>query len=146
LGGAERGTAADRTERAVAGRRTGVEMPWGRHQGTDLADLPKSYLRWLVGLENLDDELREAVRAELQRRGQRFAPAEQVLDDVHEGLVRRITEDEAIDYPTAALLSDHCLEALEDVRRKHEIGEQTFLSIAPPGEPRRDGPGGEDAA
>jgi len=29
-------------------------MPWGKHKGKDIEDLPSSYLKWLT--ENCDDD------------------------------------------------------------------------------------------
>lgn len=34
------------------------KMPFGKHKGLKLADLPKSYIKWLLGLDNLDEDLR----------------------------------------------------------------------------------------
>ncbi len=31
-----------------------MEMPWGKHAGTKIEDLPTDYLKWLAG--NCDDE------------------------------------------------------------------------------------------
>lgn len=31
-----------------------MEMPWGKHKGEDIEDLPTDYLKWLA--ENCDDE------------------------------------------------------------------------------------------
>lgn len=35
-----------------------VRMPFGKHKGTRLKDLPKAYVRWLLGLADLDTDLR----------------------------------------------------------------------------------------
>jgi hypothetical protein len=41
-------------------------MPWGRHRGADLADVPESYLQWaLENAEAMSSTLREAIRARL---------------------------------------------------------------------------------
>jgi hypothetical protein len=42
-------------------------MPFGRHRGVLLVDLPPDYLTWLLGLE-LREPLRSAVAAEAERR------------------------------------------------------------------------------
>lgn len=44
-----------------------VRMPFGRHRGAYLEDLPESYLIWLLG-RTLREPLHSAVRAEAQRR------------------------------------------------------------------------------
>jgi uncharacterized protein (DUF3820 family) len=44
-------------------------MPFGKHRGQPLRDIPTSYLRWLVGGVKLSSGLRLAVAEELQRRG-----------------------------------------------------------------------------
>lgn len=31
-----------------------MKMPWGKHEGTEIEDIPSSYLMWLM--ENCDDE------------------------------------------------------------------------------------------
>jgi hypothetical protein len=47
-----------------------VNMPFGKHRGTPLEELPGGYLAWLATLDNLRDPLRDAVDAERRRRGQ----------------------------------------------------------------------------
>jgi hypothetical protein len=55
-----------------------IRMPFGKHKGEPLIDLPDSYLAWLIReATNMDDWLREAIEAEAkvraewrQRRGQ----------------------------------------------------------------------------
>jgi hypothetical protein len=44
-----------------------VRMPFGKHRGEALADVPTSYLDWLTTI-NLELWLRRAVEAELRRR------------------------------------------------------------------------------
>lgn len=44
-----------------------LAMPWGKHRGTLICDLPSSYLRWLD--EECDnEEIAEAARDELKYR------------------------------------------------------------------------------
>lgn len=38
-------------------------MTFGKHKGVPLKDLPRSYVVWLLGLSNLDDDLRAALEA-----------------------------------------------------------------------------------
>ena len=45
-----------------------MNMPFGKHRGTPLEELPGGYLRWLAGLD-LHTPLRDAVDAERRRRG-----------------------------------------------------------------------------
>ena len=42
-------------------------MPFGKHKGTPLRNLPSSYIAWLLGLDNLDADMRwslEKINAE----------------------------------------------------------------------------------
>lgn len=49
---------------------TSVAMPFGKHKGKDLEDVPSSYLRWLAGEVNQQQhaELLKAAEAELKFR------------------------------------------------------------------------------
>lgn len=42
-------------------------MPWGKHKGTDIEELPSSYLKWLAGNCD-DDDICEAADKEWQYR------------------------------------------------------------------------------
>jgi Putative quorum-sensing-regulated virulence factor len=53
-----------------------VSLPFGKHKGVPLADVPRSYLEWALAEGVLRSEaLRRAVQAELARRGSRGEPA-----------------------------------------------------------------------
>jgi hypothetical protein len=41
-----------------------MRMPFGKHRGENLSDLPDSYLEWLHGLDDLRGRLRRAVDME----------------------------------------------------------------------------------
>jgi hypothetical protein len=44
-------------------------MPWGKHRGEPLRDIPLGYLAWaLESAASLDDELREAICDEVRHR------------------------------------------------------------------------------
>jgi hypothetical protein len=44
-------------------------MPFGKHRGSEIADLPDDYLEWLLGLgDGLREPLRSAVTAEWRSR------------------------------------------------------------------------------
>jgi hypothetical protein len=107
-------------------------MPFGKYKGRELTVLPTGYLRWLVKECNLEDDLDRSVRAELERRGDRFVDASSVMADLEEELTARVSGDFAIGHDDAGLLADHVLEAFEAVRRRHGIGRATQLVI--PGE------------
>jgi hypothetical protein len=107
-------------------------MPFGKHRGRELIDLPTGYLRWLVRECNLDDELDRSVRAELARRGDRFVDAASVLADLEEEVTRRVSEDGQIGHDDAGRLADHVLEAFQAVRQRHGIGTTTQMVV--PGE------------
>lgn len=49
-------------------------MPFGKHKGQPLAEVPTTYLRWLAGLDDLREPLRSAVHAELDRREDDYEP------------------------------------------------------------------------
>lgn len=52
--------------------KTGIIMPRGKYKGMDLADLPSSYLRWVVDefdtKEELSKDVRTAAQNELEQR------------------------------------------------------------------------------
>jgi hypothetical protein len=104
-------------------------MPFGKWRGRELTELPTGYLRWLVRECNLDDDLDRSVRAELERRGDRFVDATSVLWDLEEELTSRVSGDNAISHDDAGRLADHVLEAFEAVRRRHGIGTTTQMVI-----------------
>jgi len=43
-------------------------MPFGKHRGLPITEIPHSYLQWLAGLHNLYEPLHSAVQDELGRR------------------------------------------------------------------------------
>lgn len=43
-------------------------MPFGKHRGTPLQELPEDYLHWLGSLEDLRDPLTRWIREELEAR------------------------------------------------------------------------------
>lgn len=49
-------------------------MPFGKHKGRLIPDIPTNYLRWLIREVDLDDDLREAVRDVLDGRRQHTQP------------------------------------------------------------------------
>ncbi|RYF99815.1 MAG: hypothetical protein EOO07_36250 [Chitinophagaceae bacterium] len=40
-----------------------VNIPFGKHKGERILNLPQSYKNWLLGLPNLDPYLRQALEA-----------------------------------------------------------------------------------
>jgi hypothetical protein len=60
-------------------------MPFGKHQGVPLADLPEGYLRWLGEPERqLREPLRSQVAAELSRRVEEHDHSEAPPEAVHD--------------------------------------------------------------
>jgi hypothetical protein len=108
-----------------------TRLTFGKHAGRLLTDVPTGYLRFLLGCDRLDPWLRPLVKEELCRRGERYVPASDVLADFEEVLTARVSEDEALTHDVAGRVSDHVMEAFEEVRQRHMIGEDTELSIAP---------------
>jgi hypothetical protein len=106
-------------------------LTFGRHRGRRVADVPRGYLKFLLGLDDLDAWLREEVKAELRGRGERYVSAALVLADLEELLTARISEDRRLDHATAGIVSDHLLEAFEELRARHNVGACTELVLAP---------------
>jgi hypothetical protein len=112
-----------------------VVLKFGRHRGKPLEKVTTSYLRWLVsGCDRLDGQLLRHARAELERRGDRYLPADAVLDDLEDLIAQEIDADPRIDHEAAALLSDAVLVAFERLRRHYGVGSETDLVV--PGRPR----------
>ena len=42
-----------------------VEMPFGKHKGRPLSQVPRDYLTWMLGKDGITTELREAIRLQL---------------------------------------------------------------------------------
>jgi hypothetical protein len=43
-----------------------MKMPWGKHKGVDVTEVPESYLRWaLENASNISPTLKEAIRHQL---------------------------------------------------------------------------------
>lgn len=38
-------------------------MPWGKHKGKQMADVPASYLMWLWNINNQDPQIRAYIRS-----------------------------------------------------------------------------------
>jgi hypothetical protein len=107
-----------------------VQLHFGRHAGEPLWAVPTRYLRWLLsGCDRLDDRLRQAVKQELRRRGERYVSAAAVLADLEELVTARVSEDWRLDHETAGVVSDHLLDAFEELRSKWDIGSTTELTI-----------------
>lgn len=49
-------------------------MPFGKHKGKLLRDLPDTYLAWLLGLSDLREPLKTELRLEGERRVRSYAP------------------------------------------------------------------------
>ena len=61
-----------------------MRMPFGKHVGCLLSDIPLSYLRWLSSIDIEDARLRKAVLDEVrQRTGSRQSDAEPRQDRPH---------------------------------------------------------------
>ena len=53
-----------------------TSMPWGKHRGTPLSQVPAGYLWWVIEASNAGADLRAGVRRELARRlGAEIDPA-----------------------------------------------------------------------
>jgi hypothetical protein len=115
-----------------------ARLSFGKHAGKRLSEVPTSYLKWaLGGLDALDPWLRQQIRDEVCKRGTRFLPADEVLADLEELVTRRVADDDALDAETAGQLSDHLMDAFDELRTRHGIGSETELTTAPRGPARR---------
>jgi hypothetical protein len=47
---------------------TTMKIPFGKHKGSELGDVPEQYLEWLAGVDWLREPLASAVKAEAERR------------------------------------------------------------------------------
>jgi Putative quorum-sensing-regulated virulence factor len=80
--GAERGAAAGRFRAATSPPREGAvpvistaTMPFGKHRGALLSELPGGYLQWLATkLTDLREPFRSALASELERRNGQALP------------------------------------------------------------------------
>lgn len=105
-------------------------MPFGKHKGRAVADLPKGYLRWLLSGDcDLDHWLERAVREELDRRGERYADAVTVLADLEEVLTAAVSDDPKVGKKLAGRMTDHVMTTFEAVRGKYGIVAETELVI-----------------
>lgn len=51
-----------------------MEMPFGKHKGKLLAEVPTDYLEWVLTLKELNHRLRFAIECELEFRDARVRP------------------------------------------------------------------------
>ena len=78
-------------------------MPFGKHLGEELGDLPDGYLEWLYGLENLKPRLRGGVDEEYNKRfiesenpyldSSSTALANQIIDTGFRSLAKQLHPD-----------------------------------------------------
>src|SRR5262245_47790393 len=106
-------------------------LPFGKHQGKRLDEVPLGYVRWLLGLPDLEPWLRQAVKAELARRGVRSVPASLVLELLEDELCRRLSNDPAIGKKTAGRLTDHLLDAVDAIRQLLGLNDRSELLVEP---------------
>jgi hypothetical protein len=67
----------------------GFRMPFGKHKGDLIAEVPKPYLQWCLGsMENLHDGTRKIIEDELNKP----AEPETKADPTREGLLKEIPE------------------------------------------------------
>ena len=45
-----------------------MKMPFGKHKGEELSEIPVDYLAWIEENYNLSDELREGINEEIKFR------------------------------------------------------------------------------
>jgi hypothetical protein len=72
-------------------------MPFGKHKGTKLMNVPRRYLEWLIGWENLGDELKARILKHLAVRAGEDAQKPQSWRE-REGVVMRDEEDLGADW------------------------------------------------
>jgi hypothetical protein len=67
-------------------------MPFGKHRGWLLSELPDDYLDWLLHLDNLRPPLRRALDAEARQREPAHRPAIPILPCVKPDLAAELIE------------------------------------------------------
>ena len=82
-------------------------MPFGRHRGEDLEDIPEQYLAWLLTLTNITPGLRAAVgqQLEVQERDDWMESAEKALPLIAfkwETLMANLIGDDPMEKATLA--------------------------------------------
>jgi hypothetical protein len=113
-------------------------LPFGKHRGKRLSEVPTSYLRWaLASCDALDHWTRAAMKEELGRRGQKYVQADEVLHALEERITSAVVDDDDIDHGTAVLVSEHLMVAFQEVRARYEIVSATEMMLRPQGPPRR---------
>jgi hypothetical protein len=132
-------TVASRIKKTQA-KMGAVQMPFGKHRGRLLDEIPLSYLRWVLTECNAAEPwLLSAIRAEVAARGERFVPADAVLADLEEALTTAVAEDEALPHDVSGVVADHVLDVFGTVRRRHGIGRETELVVPARREPESRG-------
>lgn len=105
-------------------------LSFGKYRGRPIGEVPDGYLRWcLANVTDLRPAVEILIRGELARRGERYADAALVLADLEETLTARVSEDWEISHEAAGQLTDHVMEAFDEVRERHGIGDGTVLLI-----------------
>src|SRR5262249_2316759 len=106
-------------------------MPWGKHRGRKLTDLPTGYLKWVINAADIDAWLVGQAKQELRKRGQRYVPAADVLVDVEESVTRLVCEVPALNHEVCGIVTDCLLDAFAEVRQRFGIGLQTEMVVEP---------------
>ena len=73
-----------------------MKMPFGKYSGLDLADLPTSYLRWLLSLDDLREPLRSAAMSEY--RGRYFEEPERAVSTLDADAIKAIYRELAFKW------------------------------------------------
>jgi hypothetical protein len=99
-------------------------MPFGRHRGQLIADIPSRYLRWLLRECDLEPILYAAVMRELSGRGEETAPKREdrsvadvrgVVKSWYREMALRFHPDRTLDNGTAMRAINHGYERLREM-------------------------------
>lgn len=77
-----------------------MRMPFGKHRGVEIADLPSAYLEWLI---NLGDGLREPLRSAIWTEWEKRQRAKGVVRALPEPVVSAAQKIVACGYRRLAL-------------------------------------------
>jgi tRNA(Ser,Leu) C12 N-acetylase TAN1 len=70
-----------------------MKLSSGQYHGTELSEVPTEYLEWAIGHLSMDEEMEQAVVAEVARRAQEArVEAETPLDHLKERVSETITK------------------------------------------------------
>lgn len=105
---------------------SGYAMPWGKHKGAPIHEVPDSYLRWCLGnASNLTDDLRAEIEIQLglPAGSTRVAPEEEIRR------IRSELERVKLDAKIAQESLSHEMEAHKRTARRMRLAEDELADL-----------------